>query len=142
MPTPRYNDRGDTLIEILIAVVLIGLIFSGFVIALETNSTGSTTHKNLVTADAFLRNVAEGAKSAARTQCPSSSTYTTTPPAVPAGFSVAYGTGFTASGDGVCPANTTSVQQAHVTVCLYKAPCNPSTPVGVTRSLDLDVRTP
>src|SRR2546429_5516867 len=65
-PTPGYNDRGDTLIEILMAVVLIGVIFSAFVIALETNSTASTTHRNLVTADAVLRDYAEATKQAVR----------------------------------------------------------------------------
>src|SRR5438105_4092382 len=78
VPRPRYNDRGDTLIEILMAIVLIGVIFSAFVIALETNSTASTTHRNLVTADALLRDYAEGTKAAVRHDCnvPSPTTYT------------------------------------------------------------------
>ena len=89
MPTSRYNDRGDTLIEILIAVVLIGVIFSAFMIALETAQTASTRHRNLVTADALLRDYAEGAKAASPTaQCPTSTTYTTDNDNRPAGRSM------------------------------------------------------
>ena len=133
MPTPRYNDRGDTLIEILMAVVLIGLIFSGVVIALATSSTASTTHRNLVTADALLRDYAEGAKAAARTQCPTSTTYTTTTTTtIPTGFSVANGNGFTGT-NGQCPTVPATVQEADFTVTL---------PGGTKRSLAFDVRTP
>jgi prepilin-type N-terminal cleavage/methylation domain-containing protein len=132
MPAPRYNDRGDTLIEILMAVVLIGVIFSAFVIALETNSTASTTHRNLVTADALLRDYAEGAKAAARTQCPTSTTYTTTTTSLPTGFSVANGNGFTGT-TGQCPTGPATVQEADFTVTL---------PGGTKRTLAIDVRTP
>jgi len=128
----RLGDRGDTLIEILMAVVLIGITFSAFVVALETNSTASSTHRNLVTADALLRDYAEGAMAAARAQCPTATTYTTTTTTVPAGFSVANGNGFTGT-DGVCPASTATVQEADFTVTL---------PGGTQRSLAIDVRTP
>jgi len=139
VPRPRYNDRGDTLIEILMAVVLIGLIFSGFATALATSSTASAEHRNLVTADALLRDYAEGAKAAARAQCPTSRTYTTTTTTLPTGFSVANGNGFSGT-NGLCPTDTASVQEADLTVCLHAPPCTP--PSGVTKSLAFDVRTP
>lgn len=129
---PRYGDRGDTLIEILMAVVLIGVTFSAFAIALATGSTSSTAHRDLVTADALLRDYAEGAKAAARAQCPASTTYTTTTTSIPSGFSVANGNGFTGT-NGVCPTATATVQEADFTVTL---------PGGTQRSLAINVRTP
>ena len=132
MPTSRYNARGDTLIEILIAVVLVGVIFSAFMFALANGSGASTSQRNLVTADALLRDYAEGAKAAARAQCPTSTTYTTTTTTAPPGFSVTNGTGFTGT-DGVCPTSTATVQEADFTVTV---------PGGTQRSLAIEVRTP
>jgi prepilin-type N-terminal cleavage/methylation domain-containing protein len=131
VPTPRYNDRGDTLIEILMAVVLIGVIFSAFVIALETNSTASTTHRNLVTADALLRDYAEATKAAVRDDCnvPSPTTYT--PPTMSAaGFS--FSSVSNPAGQN-CPAPTT-VQRVDLTIT--------ELPSGPSRTLSIDVRTP
>ena len=128
---PRLGDRGDTLIEILLAVVVIGAVFSAFFVAISTGSSAAAAHRNYVTADAILRDYAEAAKSAARADCGTSTTYTTTTTTRP-GFTVANGAGFSGT-DGVCPADTSSVQKASFTVTL---------PGGATRSIEIDVRTP
>ncbi len=126
------DDRGDTLVEIVLSIVVIGVVFGAFFAAISTESTASTAHRNFVTADALLRDYAETAKAAARADCPTSTTYTTTTTSLPTGFSVANGTGFV-GGDGVCPSDTSSVQQAEFIATL---------PSGTTRSLQIDVRTP
>jgi prepilin-type N-terminal cleavage/methylation domain-containing protein len=132
-PPPRFDDRGDTLLEVLLAIVLIGIVFSAFFAAISTSSTASNTHRNFVTADALLRDYAEAAKSAARTDCRTSTTYTTTTTSLPTGFSVTAGpVGFTGT-NGLCPADAASVQQADFTATL---------PGGMTRTLEIDVRTP
>jgi prepilin-type N-terminal cleavage/methylation domain-containing protein len=128
----RGKDRGDTLIEVLLAVVIIGAIFSAYFTAVSTGSKTSAAHRNYVTADALLRDYAEAAKSAARADCPTSATYTTTTTSLPPGFSVTNGTGFVGT-DGVCPTDTSSVQEAELTVTL---------PGGTAKSIQLAVRTP
>jgi prepilin-type N-terminal cleavage/methylation domain-containing protein len=127
-----YAERGDTLIEVLLAVVIIGVVVSAFFFAMSTGSMASAAQRDFVTADALLRNYAEAAKSAARSDCPTSTTYTTTTTSLPAGFAVTNTAGFVGT-DGVCPADTASVQKATLTVTL---------PDGVAKSLDIDVRTP
>jgi len=120
----RYNDRGDTLIEILMAIVLIGAIFSAFVIALQTNSTASAEHRNLVTADALLRSSAEATKAAARSQCNSGNAGTGT-------FTASYPPSITHTAL-KCPA-LDDVSQVDLTAAL---------PNGITKVLSIDVRTP
>lgn len=124
----RRGQRGETLVEILITVVLIGVVFSALAIALATGSTTSNEHRNLVTADALLRDYAEAAKSAARADCATSSTYATTTTSLPAGFSVVAG-----PTNGMCAPDSASVQQVQFTV---------SIPGGTQRSLSIDVRNP
>src|SRR6476619_4323882 len=70
------NEAGDTLIEIVVALVLVGLVVSAFFATYSTSSTGSTSHRDLVTADAALRNYAEAIKTAVRTSCKDDPTYT------------------------------------------------------------------
>jgi Tfp pilus assembly protein PilV len=130
--TRQIHQEGETLVEILIAIVVISVVFSAFAIASATSSTSSAAHRNLVTADALLRDSAEGAKSAARAECPTSSTYTTTTTSLPVGFSVTAGpTGFVGV-NGICP-SASRVQQADLKVTM---------PGGTTRSLSIDVSTP
>ena len=125
------GDRGDTLLEVVIAVVIMGAVFSVFFGAMSTGSTAAAAQRNYVTGDALLRDYAEAAKSAARAECATSTTYTTTTTTVP-GFSVTNVSGFVGT-DGICPTDTSSVQKAELKVTL---------PGGATKSLQIDVRTP
>ena len=83
------SQRGETLIEILISVVLIGLIVATILPEYFTASVASSAHRNFVVADQLLRNNAEAVKSAVRRDCGQSSTYTTTTTSLP-GFSCQY----------------------------------------------------
>ena len=124
----RRDERGETLIEIVIALVIIGLIVSSFFAAIATTASASRSHRDLVTADAALRNYAEAAKQAVRSTCNFANAGT-------APFTVNYSApGLTASSPGglVCPA-VSSVRQIDVTATL---------PSGTQKHLSIDVRAP
>ena len=66
MHRSRSDEVGDSLVEIVMALVIIGVVIGAFVATFSTGATASSAHKNLVTADVVLRNYAEAAKTAAR----------------------------------------------------------------------------
>lgn len=76
MHDTEHDEAGDTLLEIVLAIVIIGLVVSAFFATYSTQGSGSTAQRRLVTADNVLRNYAESIKSAVREQCASGSTYT------------------------------------------------------------------
>jgi len=59
MPRRHRPDRGDTLIEVLLALVVIGLSVVAILGGLAASIGGSATHKGLSTIDAMLRSYAE-----------------------------------------------------------------------------------
>ena len=65
----RNNETGDTLLEILLALVVIGLVVGAFMATFSTQGTASTAQRSLVTADGILRSYAEATKTAVRKQC-------------------------------------------------------------------------
>jgi hypothetical protein len=106
-----------------------GIIISGFFAAITTTSKATTTQRDVVRADAVLRDYAETAKQAARDTCTSSNTgaaipVTLSPPA-PSDFTVT-ATGLT------CPSPTT-VNPVDIKATL---------PNGVDKHLFIEVRTP
>ena len=117
------------------ALVVIGLVVSAYFATYSTSALGSTSQRDLVTADGLLRSYAETIKAGIRHDCaptaPSYTTppsYTTTSVSVPANFpppSVSPATQY-------CPA-TTAVKTDTITVQL---------PHGLTRSLNIEVRSP
>lgn len=128
----QRNDTGDTLVEILFAVVIIGIIVSAFFATMSTSASASKTHRDFVTADAVLRDYAESAKQAARNTCTAGN--------VGSSFAVSYtppaGTGVTVAATGrTCPAvsGPTGVSPVVITATL---------PSGATRVLTIEVRTP
>ena len=123
------TERGTSLIEIILAIVIMGVVSSALMAAISTSANGSAAHRNLVTGDAVLRNYAEAVKTAVRTNCPSVGTWTATypnPPGLPTGFTV---NSLTAQ---ACPAAT-----ATATVTL-----DATMPNGVVKHLSIKVRTP
>jgi prepilin-type N-terminal cleavage/methylation domain-containing protein len=120
----HQDERGDTLLEIVIALVVIGLVFSAYFATFSTQGSASTSHRDLVTADGILRNYAEATKSAARLNCTTSTTFTTTTTSLPSGWSVSGSTN-------QCPVDVSHVRQVDVTVTM---------PNGKNRSLSVDIR--
>ncbi len=138
----RDNETGDTLLEILLALVVIGLVVGAFMATFSTQGTASTTQRSFVTADGILRRYAEKTKSAVRKQCTTvgntfSVSYdpSTAPPAHP-GYSV------NPLSSQPCPPRSTPSPTY--------APGQPWAPItltvtlpnGLTRSLKLVVRSP
>ncbi len=82
------DEAGDSLVEIVLALVIIGVVVGAFVATFSTGATASSAHRNLVTADAVLRNYAEATKLASRS-CTAGAPLAVSPPALPAGFTVA-----------------------------------------------------
>jgi prepilin-type N-terminal cleavage/methylation domain-containing protein len=139
--TRERNDRGETLIEILIALVIIGLIVSAFFATMSTSASASKAHRDLVTADAVLRDYAESTKQAFSQQCLLSAAGT--PVANPGAYAAPLPAGFSAPTETAGPPPTalpltcppaTAVEEVDITVTL---------PGGnVKRVLSIEVRKP
>lgn len=71
----RTRESGDTLIEIILAIVVIGIIGSAAFYTISFGATNSKSHRDFVIADQLLRNSAEATKSAVRSACASGATY-------------------------------------------------------------------
>src|SRR3954469_14081973 len=120
------DEAGDSLIEIVFALVIIGAVIGAFVASFSTGATASSAHRNNVTADVVLRNYAEATKTAASSTCTPDAPLTITyPQSLPAGFSIS-------SPPVKCPQKN-SVTEVNLSV---------SEPNGQTRSMSVEVRTP
>ena len=98
----RYSEAGDTLVEVLLAIVILGLASVAILLAFGTSISGSAEHRNLATADTVLRTAAEKTTSLIQQQsstqwgnCPNpavpnpySNLESTVTAALPAGWSV------------------------------------------------------
>lgn len=62
------DERGDTLIEILVAVAIIAIAFGGLLGALLTSTSSSVTNRGMTNVDAVLRSFAETARYEIQTQ--------------------------------------------------------------------------
>ena len=133
---PIRNTAGETIVELCIAIVIMGAVVASFFSAWTTSATSSKAARDFVTADAVMRTYAEATKSAVRSACatssasqPSATFSVTYPNPLPNGFSTASSPELT---NVACPP-VSSVQPITLTVTL---------PSGVTRSLVIAVRTP
>jgi type II secretory pathway pseudopilin PulG len=126
----QRDETGDTLVEILIAVVIIGIVMGSFFGAITTGARASKTHRDLVTADAALRGYAESAKQAARDTCMSGNAGAPfTPP-----YTAPPNSGITVAApatDLICP-SVNSVSTINITAQL---------PNGISKDLSIDVGT-
>jgi type II secretory pathway pseudopilin PulG len=130
MHARRHDESGDTLLELVIALVLIGLVVGAFFATYTTQGSGSTAHRTLVTADGVLRAYAEAAKSAVRDQCAASGAtqFSVTPPTVP-GYTL------NALNNQSCPPRATSSTWPPLMLTV-------TMPNGQNRSLSIVVRSP
>ncbi len=78
-PRRRGDERGDTLIEVLLSLVILGLGALAMMVAFGTSLTASGQHRNLTTAETLAKNVANHVASAVQTL---STNFTCAPPMV------------------------------------------------------------
>lgn len=146
------SDRGETLVELLVAVVILGIAGVAIVAGLEMSVKTSDIHRKQTTGSAYARSYAEAIEdyvaSAAGNYVPCASGSSYAPATV--GFAGALPAGYTAShsaalrvppGGGVagpCSGNDTGVQQIAITIAsndgraaeeltvMLRKPCGPT----------------
>lgn len=124
------DENGMTLIEVILALVILGAVVSALMSALVTTSTASRSHRDLATADAALRDYAEAYKAAVRATCVGGATTYTVSFTAPSGFTPSPAPGTSQS----CPAGVTSIKTVTVSIAL---------PNGTTtKTLSIAVRSP
>ena len=118
-------DAGDTLVEILLTVVIIGLTVTALLSALASAGNAGNVQRSSVQVDEVMRNYAEATKSAVQ-QCTAGATYTVAF-AAPTGYSVS-----AAPIGNSCP-SVSSPLALSLTV---------NGPLGVGETMQIIVRTP
>jgi Tfp pilus assembly protein PilV len=121
-----HSDRGDTLLEILLTVVISAITVGALVAALATTGTAGQAQRNSVSADAVMRNYAEAIKAAAR-GCTEGAPFAV--PFTAPGFDVA-----TTPPSVVCPPPT-ATQKLDLSVTAKGAS-------AVTQTMSIKIRTP
>lgn len=123
----KGGDEGESLVEIVIALVLISLVVSALMAGLATAARASKSQRDLVKVDTVMRSYAESVKNEVRTGCNNPLTtpnyYDNYTP--PLGFTVSQ------SDARICPLQTTVLKQ-RLTV----------SGSGVTRTMEIEVRSP
>jgi type II secretory pathway pseudopilin PulG len=132
------SEHGETLVEILVAVAILGLAATALIGALGTITSASSLHRHQATAETAIRSYAEAVKAAGYRDCRAPATYAAADVgfAVPAGFDsappvVSYwdGTDFRAG----CPPATASRPQLQlVTLEVHALDGQESETVSVT----------
>ena len=84
----RRGEAGETLVEILITVVIMGLVVGAIFATYSAAATTSKSQRDFVTADAELRDYAE-ALHAATQNCTPGDALTLAPPVTPYPYAVA-----------------------------------------------------
>ncbi|MDP9222734.1 MAG: hypothetical protein M3P18_02565 [Actinomycetota bacterium] len=121
------GDAGESLIEIVVTIVVIGGAVTALLAALATAALSSATHRHLVTADTVMRSYAEATKIAVRRDCGSGLTsYSLSSYAAPAPYNASQ-----TPQPQNCLAKTT-VRRVTLTV----------TGPGAPTTMQIDVRTP
>jgi type II secretory pathway pseudopilin PulG len=118
------RDRGDTLLEIVLTVVITGITVTALVSGLATAGTAGQAQRNSVSTDTVMRNYAEATKAVAR-GCIDGALFVV--PFEAAGFTVA-----------ISPTNVrcpppTATQQLELSV---------TGPTGVKQVMSIKIRTP
>jgi type II secretory pathway pseudopilin PulG len=78
----RGNEGGETLVEILISIVIIGLVSGAIFATYATSATAAKSQRDFVTADAELRDYAEAVQAAAQA-CKPGALFSVTAPTTP-----------------------------------------------------------
>ena len=116
----RASDAGETLIEILLSIMILGIAVSALMFGMGSAATTSGYHDRQAQQAETLRNLVDGLQALPYTPC--ATTYATPPGLVPSGYSVTtsvvgYASGATYPYPTPCPATgDEGAQQLRVTV--------------------------
>ena len=119
------RDRGETLVEIVITVLIIGIAVTALVSGLATSAAAGGAHRTNVSTDATMRNYAEATKAAVQGCTPGGSYVVAYTP--PTGYSVA-----------VAPPVSTCPQVDETELLTLTV----TGPTGVQQMMQIKVRTP
>jgi hypothetical protein len=131
MRARRYDESGETLLEIVLALVVLALVVGAFFAAFTTGSTSSAAHRDLATADTVLREYAELTKRAVRATCDGTNTTFSVTYVPPPDFTV---TPAPAPATQTCPASVTAVNPVTVDVTLPNGSTHKQMTIMVRRS--------
>lgn len=120
------KDVGETLMEIVLTITIIGLTVTALLSGLATTGTAGNVQRVSVQADVYLRNYAEATKAAVQKCVDGATTYAVS-------YQPPVGSGFAVAGAGsLCP-NAATPQLLTLTV---------TGPLGFHDDLGIKVRTP
>lgn len=90
---PDRGDRGDTLLEVLIALAVVAIAATALIGGVLTSITASSAHRSLAVNDGDLKSYADAAQNQIQRQASPlfadcATTYAVTPPALPANYTV------------------------------------------------------
>lgn len=128
MRTPR--DAGETLIEIVVTIVIIGLTVTGLLSGLATIGNAGTAQRISVRADVELRNYAEAIKAAAQ-DCVPGQPFPTLTYSPSADYR-------TTGAPTMCPNIATTEADLNLDPIILTV----TGPLNLERSMDIQVRTP
>jgi type II secretory pathway pseudopilin PulG len=129
---PRPNDLGETLVEVLCAIIIIGTAIAALLAGIGTTVLNTTRHRDQATGNALLRGYAEAVKQSTRAgyvNCATSYNVPATAYTLPAGWAVPTNTVVNP-----CPSGSDPGTQ-QVTISIV-------TPRNATQTLDIWVRKP
>jgi type II secretory pathway pseudopilin PulG len=161
---PQSNEDGDTLVEVLIAVVIMGLTVSALLGALIVSITSSAEHRSLADLDTVLKSNAENVKNLIQIQPPANAMFadcavvtgtTYSPPTGPTSspFTFSAPTGYSIRISGISYWDSATNQFDAVSSTACQANPNDQTgfqlltfsataPNGVSQTLSVGVRAP
>ncbi|GGY14813.1 type II secretion system protein [Streptomyces xanthochromogenes] len=114
-PRPRRGEEGETLVEVLVAVVLMGVAFVTILGGIGTAIISSVTHQKVTSADSVIRSAAEKVVSDPYVSCASGYETPTPPTAYTVTLKIEYWDGVGAFVQS-CPTADTGVQKVTLTV--------------------------
>jgi prepilin-type N-terminal cleavage/methylation domain-containing protein len=118
MSAPITDDRGTTLVEVLIAVFILGITAVAVVGGLFTSITISDVHRKQATAGAVARDYTERIAGETYVECAGPGTYALAPAAVPvpSGYSAVIAVEYWSGGTWGTTCASTGLQRVTVTV--------------------------
>jgi len=128
----KHDERGETLIEVLATIIILGTAIAALLAGLGTVVLSSARHRDQATGNALLRSYAEAVKQTTRSgyvlnQCPTTYNVPATAYTLPNGWAVPTNQTVNPCPGGVDP----GTQQVRITVV---------TPRSATQTLDIWVR--